>query len=103
MHSEEDKYRDADRVEEAASIPLTEAQKNLVKHIEAGSQSLDELSNRGDSLHEFSTYIKHWESAKPWGWEIRILTEDGLHIFNCKWKDYKRPRELTKREKSLHN
>ena len=103
MHSEEDKYRDADRVEEAASIPLTEAQKNLVKHIEAGSQSLDELSNRGDSLHEFPTYIKHWESAKPWGWEIRILTEDGLHIFNCKWKDYKRPRELTKREKSLHN
>ena len=45
----------------------------------------------------YPDYIKHWEEAKPWGWEIRILTENGLHIFNCKWKDYKRPRELTKR------
>jgi len=52
---------------------------------------------------EYPTYIKHWESAKPWGWEIRILTEDGLHIFNCKWKDYKRPRELSKRERCPHN
>ena len=91
------KYRDADR---------------LVEHIEAGMKTYedrdktlqwDELSNRGDSFHEFPTYIKHWESAKPWGWEIRILTESGLHTFHLKWKDYKRPRELTKQERCPHN
>ena len=98
-----DKYRDADRIEEADSIPLTPAQKNLVEHIEAGIKSYDdrdkilewdELSNRGDSFSEYPTYIKHWETAKPWGWELRILTEDGLHIFHLKWKNYKRPRDI---------
>ena len=98
-----DKYRDADRIEEAGSIPLTPAQKNLVEHIEAGIKShnerdkvlqWDELSNRGDSFSEYPTYIKHWETAKPWGWELRILTEDGLHILHLKWKTYKRPREV---------
>ena len=93
-------YRDADRIEEAATVPLTAAQKNLVEHIEAGIKSHDDrdkvfqwedLSNRGDSFSEYPTYIKHWESAKPWGWELRILTEDGLHIFHLKWKKYKRP------------
>ena len=99
----EDKYREADRLEEADSIPLTQAQKNLVEHIEAGIKSYDdrdkilewdELSNRGDSFSEYPTYIKHWETAKPWGWELRILTEDGLHIFHLKWKNYKRPRDI---------
>jgi hypothetical protein len=107
----EDKYRDADRIEEARSIPLTEAQKNLVDHIRAGNRSYDkpkilnweDLSDQGDTFSEFPTYIKHWESAKPWGWEIRILTENGLHKFHLKWKDYKRPRELSKRERCPHN
>ena len=98
------KYRDADRIEEADSIPLTSAQKNLVEHIEAGIKShndrdkvmeWEDIDHRGDSLHDFPTYIKHWESAKPWGWELRILDENGLHTFNLKWKNYKRPRELT--------
>jgi len=95
-----------------AKPTLTPAQKNLVEHIEAGIKSYkerdkvmqwDELSNRGNSFHEFPTYIKHWESAKPWGWELRILTEDGLHIFHLKWKTYKRPRELSKQERCPHN
>ena len=101
----EDKYREADRLEEADSIPLTQAQKNLVEHIEAGMKTYEDrdktlqwedLSHRGDSFHELPTYIKHWEEAKPWGWELRILTEDGLHTFHLKWKDYKRPRELSR-------
>ena len=107
----EDKYREADRIEEARSIPLTEAQRNLVKHIKSGSQKYnkpkilnwEDLSNKGDSFSEFPTYIKHWESAKPWGWEIRILTESGLHTFHLKWKDYKRPRELSKKANCPHN
>ena len=58
----------------------------------------DDIDHRGDSFHDFPTYIKHWEEAKPWGWELRILTENGLHTFNLKWKDYKRPRELSQRK-----
>ena len=49
-----------------------------------------EKNTRGDSFTEYPTYIKHWEEARPWGWEIRILTENGLHTFHCKWKDYRR-------------
>ena len=62
---------------------LAPAQRNLVNHIKAGSQKYKKpkILNRGDSFSEFPTYIKHWETAKPWGWELRILTEDGLHIF----------------------
>ena len=83
--------------------PSPSAQKKLVEHIEAGMKTYedrdktlqwDELSNRGDSFHELPTYIKHWETAKPWGWELRVLTEDGLHIFHLKWKNYKRPHEI---------
>ena len=54
------------------------------------------LEKNTTSLTVFPQYIKHWEEARPWGWEIRILTENGLHTFHCKWKDYKRPRELSK-------
>ena len=62
------------------------------------NMSLEKNSTKGDSLTEFPTYIKHWEEARPWGWEIRILTESGLHTFHLKWKDYKRPHDLSKRE-----
>ena len=58
--------------------------------------------NELDSFSEYPTYIKHWEEARPWGWEIRILTETGLHTIHCKWKDYKRPRSL-KEEICPHN
>ena len=33
----------------------------------------EDIDHRGDSLHDFPTYIKHWESAKPWGWELANL------------------------------
>ena len=49
---------------------------------------------KGDSFSEYPTFIKHWEEAKPWGWEIRILTEGGLHTLHLKWKKYRRPRKL---------
>ena len=65
--------------------------------------SFDNLSSRGDTYCEYPTYIKHWEEATDQGWKIKILTENGLHIFNCKWKDYKRPRELTRQERCPHN
>ena len=87
----EDKYREADRREEANQIPLTAAQKDLAL------KQWDDIDHRGDSLHDFPTYIKHWETAKPWGWELRILTENGLNTFNLRWKNYKRPHALSKK------
>ena len=65
-------------------------------------KSIDELSDRGDSYTEYPTYIKHWEEATDHGWKIKILTESGLHIY-CKWKNYKRPHDLTKKEQCPHN
>ena len=54
----------------------------MIKH----GELLKRNNTRGDSFTEYPTYIKHWEEARPWGWEIRILTENGLHTFHCKWK-----------------
>ena len=62
--------------------------------------SLEKNTIRPGKITTYPDYIKHWEEAKPWGWEIRILTEKGLHIFNCKWKDYQRP-GLLKKEKDV--
>ena len=56
------------------------------------------MSSGKNTTKIYSDYIRHWEEATPTGWKIKILTEKGLHIFNCKWKDYKRPRELSKRD-----
>ena len=40
-------YRDADRVEEANKIPLTEAQKKLVDHIQEGQDSAKRFGRGG--------------------------------------------------------
>jgi len=42
------------------------------------------------SVCERPTYIKHWESALPDGNQIRILSESGLEIINCRWRKYRR-------------
>jgi len=50
------------------------------------------------SLEDCPTYIRHWEVAKPDGCQIRILSETGLRIINCRWSDYRR-NNLLKEEK----
>ena len=60
------------------------------------------MPRKENELDSFSEFPSH-DRAKDWGWEIRILTETGLHTIHCKWKDYKRPRELSKREQCPHN
>lgn len=45
---------------------------------------------KGDSFSVIPTYIKHWTESKPWGTEIRILSESGLQTIQCKWYDRKR-------------
>ena len=46
------------------------------------------------SVSERPMYIKHWETSLPDGNQIRILSEGGLEIINCRWKDYRRNSRL---------
>ena len=46
------------------------------------------------SVSERPMYIKHWETSLPDGNQIRILSEGGLEIINCRWKDYQRNSSL---------
>ena len=55
-------------------------------------------SNKGDSYADIPNYIRHYVESTERGHVIKILTEDGLRIFNCKWKDYKRTNNLTKKK-----
>ena len=43
-------------------------------------------------------YHKHWEEAKPWGWELRIAHGDSVLKIDLKWKTYRRS-GLLKEEK----
>ena len=53
---------------------------------------------KGDSYADIPNYIRHYVESTERGHIIKILTEDGLKTFNCKWKDYKRPNTLTKKK-----
>lgn len=55
-------------------------------------------SKKGDSYADVPNYIRHYVESTERGHIIKILTEDGLKTFNCKWSDYKRPNNLTKKK-----
>ena len=55
------------------------------------------------SLSERPTYIKHWESSLPDGNQIRILSENGLEIINCRWKKYRRNNRLKEEKENSTN
>jgi hypothetical protein len=40
-------------------------------------------------------YHKHWEEARPWGWELRIAHGDSVLKIDLKWKTYRRAGMLT--------
>jgi len=46
------------------------------------------------SVSDRPTYIKHWETSLPDGNQIRILSETGLEIINCRWRKYRRNNSL---------
>jgi len=46
------------------------------------------------SVSDRPAYIKHWETSLPDGNQIRILSEGGLEIINCRWKNYRRNNRL---------
>ena len=54
---------------------------------------------KGDSYCDIPNYIRHYIESTERGHIIKILTEGGLKTFDCKWKDYKRPKPITKKFK----
>jgi hypothetical protein len=53
---------------------------------------------QGDTYGDISNYIKYNIESTERGHIIRIITETGIHTYNCKWKDYKRTgRPITKK------
>ena len=55
-------------------------------------------SKKGDSYVSINNYIMHYVESTDRGHIIKILTEDGLKTFDCKWKDYKRSKSITKKK-----
>ena len=53
--------------------------------------------NKGDSYSDIPNYIRHYVKSTERGHIIKILTEDGLKTFNCKWSDYERTKPITKK------
>tara|TARA_R110002020_G_scaffold216234_1_gene423654 strand:- start:395 stop:1012 length:618 start_codon:yes stop_codon:yes gene_type:complete len=53
-------YRDSDRHEESKQIPLTEAQKNLVEHIEAGTCIMGKMRKDREFEKEID-YHRYWK------------------------------------------
>ena len=51
---------------------------------------------KGDSYSDIPNYNRHYVESTERGHIIKILTEDGLKTFDCKWKDYKRTKSITK-------
>ena len=85
----ETKWRDIFKIVE-------EAQRRL----KAGEEPAPKFTT---SLSERPTYIKHWETSLPDGNQIRILSEGGLEIINCRWKNYKRNNRLKSEVESGKN
>jgi len=52
--------------------------------------------NKGDSYSDIPNYIRHYVESTERGHIIKILTEDGLKTFNCKWSNYERTKTITK-------
>ena len=60
------KYRDADRLEEANKIPLTEAQKKLVDHIQQGQDSAKRFGRGGfgEGKPDDAMYLKELQKNR---------------------------------------
>ena len=85
----ETKWRDIFKIVEEAQRRLKAGEEPAAKFI--------------TSLSERPTYIKHWESSLPDGNQIRILSENGLEIINCRWKKYRRNNRLKEEKENSTN
>ena len=65
----------------------------------AKPKKLTYLQKKNTTRHiVIEDYHKHWEEAKPWGWEFRIAHGDSVLKIDLKWKKYRRS-GLLKEEK----
>ena len=53
-------------------------------------------NSKGDSYHDIPNYIRYYVDSTEKGHIIKIVTQSGVHTYNCKWQSYKRPQRLTK-------
>ena len=72
-YKELEKYRDSDRQEEANQIPLTEAQRNLVEHIEAGACIMGEMRKDREETNWKEKYDKEHKLRQEAEGELTIL------------------------------
>ena len=56
------------------------------------------MMRKGDSYADIPNYIKYNIESTERGHIIKIITETGIHTYNCKWKDYRRTGRFTKKE-----
>ena len=68
-----EKYREADRHQESKQIPLTEAQRNLVEHIEAGSCIMGEMRKDREDFNWQEKYDKEHKLRQEAEGELTIL------------------------------
>ena len=61
-------------------------------------EDIKNSNNRGDSYADIPNYIKYNIESTERGHIIKIITETGVHTYNCKWKDYRRTGRFTKKE-----
>jgi len=61
-------------------------------------EKMKDSNNRGDSYADIPNYIKYNIESTERGHIIKIITETGIHTYNCKWKDYRRTGRFTKKE-----
>ena len=61
-------------------------------------EKMKDSNNRGDSYADIPNYIKYNIESTERGHIIKIITETGVHTYNCKWKDYRRTGRFTKKE-----
>ena len=61
-------------------------------------EKMKSSNNRGDSYADIPNYIKYNIESTERGHIIKIITETGVHTYNCKWRDYRRTGRFTKKE-----
>ena len=55
-------------------------------------------NNKGDSYAHIPNYVKYNIESTERGHIIKIITETGVHTYNCEWETYKRTSRFTKKE-----
>ena len=68
-----ERYREADRHQESKQIPLTEAQRNLVEHIEAGSCIMGEMRKDREDFNWQEKYNQEHKLRQEAEGELTIL------------------------------